>query len=454
MILKQYNTKIRDYNITIITMSNQDRIIKLFDRQLNSAVERFHYDETFIKVLKMHDSEIIVNFPVKMDDGSTKIFKGYRIQHNNWLGPYKGGLRFDETVYLDEFKALAFWMTIKCAIHNLPFGGAKGGIKFTPSKYSEEEQKQIVQTYCSRVYKYIGPNVDIPAPDMGSTSRHMDWMTSKFQKKSSDNLIYSAFTGKSVSFRGSEGRDRATGLGVSFMIELWFENILKQPLKGKTFIIQGFGNVGSWTARFLTDAGAKCVALGDYTGYYELTPAFYKTMVREGDANPFDAVLKHKTLAGLETAYTGIHAVKQKDFWKIKADIIVPAAMELQIDWGVAESVHSDCKLIAEGANGPLDAGADEVFHARNIQVIPDVMCNSGGVIVSYFEWLQNRTNEYWPLDRVEEKLKEMMTATFFKYMGTMRKLSAVSDSATVTSRNIVYKMALDNLWNSYEIKK
>ena len=446
--------------------NNQDRIIKLFDKQLNSAVDLFHYDDSFINVLKMHDNEIIVNFPVKLDDGTTQIFKGYRIQHNNWLGPYKGGLRFDETVYLDEFKALAFWMTIKCAIHNLPFGGAKGGIKFTPSKFSEEDQKQIVQTYCSRVYKYIGPNTDIPAPDMGSTSRHMDWMTSKYQKKSSDNLIYGAFTGKSVAFRGSEGRDRATGFGVSYMIELWFEHVLKQPLKDKTFIIQGFGNVGSWTARFLTDAGAKCVALGDYTGYYALTPAFYETRGRSGigtssaDSNPFNYVLKHKTLAGLDTTYSGIQPIKLEDFWKLKADIVIPAAMELQIDRGVAESIHADCKLVAEGANGPLDSGADDVLCSRNIQVIPDVLCNSGGVIVSYFEWLQNRTNEYWPLKRVEDKLKEMLRATFFKFTYTMDQVKfryrdeMPEKQKVVTNRNIVYKMALDNLWNSYEIKK
>jgi len=434
-------------------MTSKDRIIKLFDTQLDSAVTRFKYDETFIRVLKVHDNEIIVNFPVKMDDGTTKIFKGYRIQHNNLLGPYKGGLRFDETVYLDEFKALSFWMTIKCAIHNLPFGGAKGGIRFTPSQYSEEEQKQIVQTYCSRIFKYIGPNSDIPAPDMGSTSRHMDWMTSKYQKKSNDNLIYSVFTGKSVSFRGSEGRDRATGLGVSYMIELWFEHIIKQPLKGKRFIIQGFGNVGSWTARCLTQAGAVCVGLGDYTGYYEV------------DVESTNAILNRnaKTLEGLDSI-RGVRAISISDFWKLKADIVIPAAMELQVNQTVAESFHPDCKLVAEGANGPLDTDADRLLTERNIPVIPDVLCNSGGVIVSYFEWLQNRTNEYWSLQQVEMKLKELLRTTFFKfkYMYDSEKFKLMSDvhdthtnaPQQLPNRDIVYKMALDNLWNSYEIKK
>jgi glutamate dehydrogenase (NAD(P)+) len=436
-------------------MASKNRIINLFDTQLDSAVTRFKYDETFIRVLKMHDNEIIVSFPVKMDDGTTKIFKGYRIQHNNLLGPYKGGLRFDDTVYLDEFKALSFWMTIKCAIHNLPFGGAKGGIKFNPLQYSEEEQKQIVQTYCSRIFKYIGPNTDIPAPDMGSTSRHMDWMTSKYQKKSNDNLIYSVFTGKSVSFRGSEGRDRATGLGVSYMIELWFEHIIKQPLKGKRFIIQGFGNVGSWTARCLTKAGAVCVGLGDYTGYYEIDVDVDVEDTNTNGDTPFHAILNRnaKTLEGLNSI-RGVRAVSISDFWKLKADIVIPAAMELQVNQTVAETFHPDCKLVAEGANGPLDTDADRFLTERNIPVIPDVLCNSGGVIVSYFEWLQNRTNEYWSLQQVEMKLKELLRTTFFKFKYMYDDTNTTNASQHLPNRDIVYKMALDNLWNSYEIKK
>jgi glutamate dehydrogenase (NAD(P)+) len=444
----------------------KELIIQLFDQQLESAVSLFKYDETFIRVLKVHDNEIIVNFPVKMDDGTTKIFKGYRIQHNNLLGPYKGGLRFDDTVYLDEFKALAFWMTIKCAIHNLPFGGAKGGIKFNPAHFSQEEQKQIVQTYCSKIFKYIGPNSDIPAPDMGSTSRHMDWMTSKYQKKSNDNLIYSTFTGKSVSFRGSEGRDRATGLGVSYMVELWFEHVLKDTIRGKTFIIQGFGNVGSWTARFLTNAGAICIGVGDFTGYYHLTSEFYQGCSGE-HSNPFYEVLKYKTLEGLDkqSSFNGIVPVSVEDFWKLKTDIIIPAAMELQIDASIAETIHGDCKLIAEGANGPIDIPAEKLLASKNIEIIPDVLCNSGGVIVSYFEWLQNRTNEYWSLSVVENKLKEMLRSTFLKFNCTYdaeySKRTAEYKSnlsnlylTKLTNRDVVYKIALDNLWNSYEIKK
>ena len=191
-------------------MDSKTFIIDLIDKQMNAVLETFCFDADFIKILKAHNHEIIIKFPVILDDGSTEIFKGYRVQHNNWLGPYKGGLRFADDVYLDEFKALSFWMTIKCAIHNLPFGGGKGGIKYNPKSYSECENKRIVQAYCRKIANFIGPAIDIPAPDMGSTSKHMDWMTAEYQKVSNNPLVYSIMTGKSTSFRGSQGRDRVS----------------------------------------------------------------------------------------------------------------------------------------------------------------------------------------------------------------------------------------------------
>lgn len=421
-------------------MDSKTFIIDLIDKQMNAVLETFCFDSDFIKILKAHNHEIIVKFPVKLDDGSTEIFKGYRVQHNNWLGPYKGGLRFAEDVYLDEFKALSFWMTIKCAIHNLPFGGGKGGIKYNPKAYSEHENKQIVQAYCRKIANFIGPAVDIPAPDMGSTSKHMDLMTAEYQKISNNHLVYSIFTGKSTSFRGSQGRDRATGLGVFYNIRLWFENIFKDTLKKKTYIIQGFGNVGSWTARYLNDAGAICKAIGDYTGYYLLTQNFY-------DLHKFADILKLKELKDLHTKYEGVEKIEISDFWKVGVDIVIPAAMELQITEEVARNM--DCRLVVEGANGPTVMEADCVFVERGIEVIPDVLCNSGGVIVSYFEWLQNRSNDYWGLDKVEKKLEEIMEKTF----GDFLRIKMDSGSA-VSNRSAVYKLGLDNLWNAYSVKR
>jgi glutamate dehydrogenase/leucine dehydrogenase len=421
-------------------MDSKTFIIDLIDKQMNAVLETFCFDADFIQILKAHNHEIIVKFPVKLDDGSTEIFKGYRVQHNNWLGPYKGGLRFAEDVYLDEFKALSFWMTIKCAIHNLPFGGGKGGIKYNPKSYSECENKRIVQAYCRKISNFIGPAIDIPAPDMGSTSKHMDWMTAEYQKISNNHLVYSIMTGKSTSFRGSQGRDRATGLGVFYNIRLWFQNIFKEKLENKTYIIQGFGNVGLWTARYLNEAGAVCQALGDYTGYYLITHRFYEVY-------SFADILKLKELKDIHMNFEGVEKIDISDFWEVKADIVIPAAMELQITEEIARKM--DCRLVVEGANGPTVMEADRVFVERGIEVIPDVLCNSGGVVVSYFEWLQNRSNDYWCLEKVEDKLEEIMDKTFHEFLKI--KLDV---KHPISNRTAVYKLGLDNLWNAYAVKR
>lgn len=423
-------------------MNSKTYIIDLISSQIDDVLHTFQYDNDFIKILKAHNNEIIVKFPVKLDNGITEIFKGYRVQHNNWLGPYKGGLRYSEDVYLDECKALAFWMTIKCAIHNLPFGGGKGGIKYDPKKHSPSENKRISQAFCNKIASFIGPAVDIPAPDMGSTSQMMDWMTAEYQKIHNNSLIYGVFTGKSITFRGSQGRDRATGLGVFYNIKFWYEHIFKESLKNKSYIIQGFGNVGSWTAIYLNQANAICYALGDHTGYYKLGKKFYEN-------HSFDDILKynthHKCLKDVHEKFKGIRKIHLEDFWKIKVDIVVPAAMELQINNSVIETI--DCKLIAEGANGPLTLEVDKTCVERDIEIIPDVLCNSGGVIVSYFEWLQNNSNDYWSLETVEKKLEKMLEKTFQEF------LKLKQEHRQCTNRSLVYKLGLDNLINSYNIK-
>jgi len=424
-------------------MTSKTLIINLITNQIDDVLHTFQYNHDFINILKAHNNEIIVKFPVKLDNNTIEIFKGYRVQHNNWLGPYKGGLRFSEDIYLDECKALSFWMTIKCAIHNLPFGGGKGGIKFDPKKYSPTEHKRISQAYCNKISHFIGPSIDIPAPDMGSNSLHMDWMTAEYQKISNNNLIYSTFTGKSVSFRGSQGRDRATGLGVFFNIKFWFDHIFKEPLLKKSYIIQGFGNVGSWTSHYLNQAGAICYAVGDHTGYYKLSKKFY-------EHHTFDDVKKYnqhnKSLEFIHHKFEGIHHITQHDFWKIKTDIVIPAAMELQINQEIID--HIDTRLIAEGANGPLTLEVDKICLTRNIEIIPDVLCNSGGVVVSYFEWLQNLSNDYWCLEVVEKKLELMLEQTFAEF------LKLKKHHQNVTNRSLVYKIGLDNLLNAYEVKK
>ena len=424
-------------------MTSKTFIIELINNQVDDVLQTFNYDSDFIKILKSHNNEIIVKFPVKLDNGSTEIFKGYRVQHNNWLGPYKGGLRYSEDVYLDECKALSFWMTIKCAIHNLPFGGGKGGIKYDPKKFSENENKKISQGFCNKIASFIGPSVDIPAPDLGSNSKMMDWMTAEYQKINNNNLIYSVFTGKSITFRGSQGRDRATGLGVYLNIRLWYNNIFKDNLDKKTYIIQGFGNVGSWTAYYLHKNNGICKGIGDHTGYYKISKKFYQN-------HSFDDILKynndHKCLSHINKKYETIKEIKISDFWKIKADIVIPAAMELQINSETIENIN--CKLIAEGANGPCSLEVDKICLDKKIEIIPDVLCNSGGVIVSYFEWLQNRSNDYWCLETIETKLEIMLDQTFSKFINLKNKYH------NTTNRSLVYKLGLDNLINAYEVKK
>jgi glutamate dehydrogenase (NAD(P)+) len=349
-----------------------------------------------------------MNFQVTMDDGTKKMFKGYRVQHNNLLGPYKGGLRFHPIVHLDECKALACWMTLKCALQQLPLGGAKGGIKFNPRDVSKHELKSISMAFSQRLYKYIGINRDIPAPDVGTNSQIMDWMTAAYKQigKTHENGMY---TGKSIAYGGSKGRGEATAAGVVFCIEEWikynknlFEN--DTPI---TYIVQGFGNVGSNTAKLLELSKFKkfkCIGIADHTGNY----------INFDGLNVIDMYKYNKKNIGLkdyELQMKNVHKVSKNDFFSIKCDIIVPAALELQIDKTIAQVI--DCKVIVEGANGPIDLQADEILENKGITVIPDILANSGGVIVSYYEWLQNNRKEYWNEKKVTIKLQEKMCETF-----------------------------------------
>ncbi len=424
-------------------MENNE-ILKLFQNQLKSVFNFYNYNDDFLNYLQLHNKEIIVNFPVKLDNNSIKIFTGFRVQHNNWLGPYKGGLRFCDDIYLEECKALAFWMTIKCALHHLPFGGGKGGIKYNPKEYSENENKKIAQAFCKAIYTNIGPSVDIPAPDLGSNSQTMDWMVSKYQELSNNNLNFGSFTGKTTNFRGSLGRNHSTGLGVALTIDYWNKNhkdFINNPLK--TFIVQGFGNVGSWTTYFLNKFGYTCLAIGDYTGYYKFNKEIDMNLIKEyNDTN--------KGLFDLEKKIDGVEKIDILDFWKIKCDIIVPAAMELQITKDIA--INMDCRLVAEGANGPTTFDADQILFNKNIEIIPDVLCNSGGVIVSYFEWLQNNTNDYWSIDIIEEKLKGILYNTCGKLFNIKNTIN-VNNTVNVNNRIITYKISIDTLWHYFNNK-
>ena len=361
-----------------------------------------------------------INFPILKSDNSIEMIKGYRVQHNNALGPYKGGLRFHKDVDIDEATALATWMTIKCAVQDLPYGGGKGGLAINPRDYSASELQTISREFSARLSNYIGPEIDIPAPDVGTNSEIMDWMVDE-HTKITRNIFdsKSTYTGKSIVNGGSLWREEATGYGVALCIK----EALGNDVKDKTFIVQGFGNVGSYVTKTLESYGMKLMAVGDHTGYYDVSN------LKEC----------HSTLSELQSKQGSINAVSdvilnKTQFFSTRCDVVIPCALELQIDDDIAHNLN--CKFIAEGANGPIHDSAEDILKLNNITVIPDVLANSGGVLVSYFEWLQNRSGEYWEKDTVVQKMDIKMIKTY-------RKICDVAEKYNCTLREACYIYAL-----------
>lgn len=365
--------------------------------QYNEAKNIMNLDKDIENVLSYPENEIIIHYPIVCDNNKLEIIKGYRVQYNNVLGPYKGGIRISDDIYLDEIKSLAFWMTLKCSLQELPYGGAKGGIKVNPLKFSKRELEKISRGYANNIFNYVGEDKDIPAPDLGSNSQIMDWMVDAHQKKenSHKNGIY---TGKSVECGGSYGRNRATGYGVVKCIEMWakYKSI---DISKTTYIIQGFGNVGSNTAYYLNKLGAKCIGISDHTRKIYLEEGFNINDIIE-------YVKINKTLKNYK------YGDDIKEFFLIKCDIIIPCAKESVITKDITNSI--DCKVIVEGANGPVCFDAEKILEKR-IDIIPDILANSGGVVVSYYEWLQNKRSEYWSEEKVLEKLSLQMEKIYKK---------------------------------------
>ena len=376
---------------------------QLFLIQLKEAIDACKIDSTVSQILKLPMNEIIIHFPVKLTSGKTKIFKGYRVQHNNILGPFKGGLRFNPNVHLEEVKALAASMTIKCALQNLPFGGGKGGIKLDPHEYNPEDILRISKQFSKRLTPYIGPNRDIPAPDMGTNSKIIDVMANHYPGAHNKSV----YTGKSLVFGGSEGRLEATGQGLVYCLESYFYQV-GEMIRGKTYIIQGLGNVGLYAAKFLDKLGCIMVGCGDHTGYYVLNndntsgiPFYYVE----------EHIKKHRSLAGFKL--DGAKEVDKLSFFKTRCDMVLPCAMEMEITKEIASEMQT--KLVIEGANGPVDRDAELILTERNIVILPDILANSGGVVVSYFEWLQNNQFQFWKKEEVNIKLQEKMSETVLR---------------------------------------
>ncbi len=385
---------------TISVDSNQashDNVYENVKIQFNTAADLMNLDPDIRKILANTTNEIVVNFPVKMPDGKIEMFTGYRVQHNNVLGPYKGGLRFHPSVNLDEVRALATWMTWKSAIVNIPFGGAKGGIKFNPQGYSKTQLERITRRFTFALGNNIGPEYDIPAPDVNTNSQIMAWMLDTYLQMmppQDRNRCVHVVTGKPVESGGSIGRDKATGQGVVFLIEQWAKDN-GMDLNDCSFFVQGFGNVGSWAARLLCRLGAKLTAVQDITGSFQAV---------DGSIDP-DALSAYAIKTGGVENFPGLRQVSEDKFLQTPADIFIPAALENQITGKTAG--HLQVKLVAEGANGPTDPEGDRILREKGIDILPDILCNAGGVIVSYFEWLQNKRSEFWDLEEVDGKLKK-----------------------------------------------
>lgn len=402
-------------------------------RQFDHAADIIQLNANIRKILEVTNNELVVHFPVRKDNGEVEIFTGYRVQHNNALGPYKGGLRYHPTVDIDATRALAMWMTWKTSLAGLPYGGAKGGIQLNPMKYSQSELERITRRFTYALGDNIGPELDIPAPDVNTNPQTMAWILDTYMSTKSPNersKNVHVVTGKPIGAGGSQGRDRATGYGVLLTIKFWAD-ANEIILKDKKFIVQGFGNVGYWASYFLEKEGAVLTAVQDA----------HATITNE-DGIPVEDLLQYSiTNKGSVEGYPGARPFNNADFYSLDCDICVPAALGNQITEKNAANIKA--YLIAEGANGPTDVEAEKILLKNGVTIIPDILCNAGGVIGSYFEWLQNRNGEIWQLDEVLLKLEKKMRESFTKVMATAR-------TRNVDMRTAAFIIAIERLEDTY----
>ena len=368
-------------------------------KQVKTACDRLNADPAVYEILKSPQRVLEVTFPVKLDNGTVKTFTGYRSQHNNAVGPYKGGVRFHPNVNLDEVKALSIWMTIKCCVAGIPYGGGKGGITLDPRDYSEAELERIARAYSEAISPLIGEKIDIPAPDVNTNGKIMSWMVDAYEnvvKKSAPGV----FTGKPVEFGGSLARTEATGYGVNFAAVQALEKLGKD-VKGATYAIQGFGNVGYHTGYYAHQSGAKVVAVST------VDVAIYNE-----NGLDMEALFKEFQEKGFITNEAGYgKEISNAELLALDVDVLAPCALENQLTSENAGKVRA--KIVVEGANGPTTPEADAILRQNGVLVVPDILANCGGVVVSYFEWVQNLQGYYWEFDEVQEKETVVLRRAF-----------------------------------------
>ncbi|MGN9164315.1 Glu/Leu/Phe/Val family dehydrogenase [Tissierellaceae bacterium HCP3S3_D8] len=372
-------------------------------KQVKIACNKLGLESSVYELLKEPQRVIEISIPVKMDDGTVRVFKGYRSIHSDAIGPGKGGVRFHPRVNIDEVKALSIWMTFKCCVTGIPYGGAKGGITVDPSELSQGELERLSRGYIQGLHKYLGEKIDIPAPDVNTNGQIMAWMVDEYIKLTGRNDV-GVITGKPVEWGGSKGRNEATGFGVS-VITREFAKKNNIDIKDATVAIQGFGNVGSFTVKNVQGQGAKIVALAEWTKEVGTYALYNEDGLDYEDLAKY--MKEHKNLVN----YPNAKNITLDQFWELDVDILIPAALENAITESVAEKINA--KIICEAANGPITPDADVVLEKREIPVTPDILTNSGGVTVSYFEWVQNLYGYYWSEEEVVEKQEIAMIEAF-----------------------------------------
>ena len=392
--------------------------------QIDRAAEVLHPDADALEPLRHPRRQVIVSIPVMMDDGRLRVFEGYRVVYDNSRGPGKGGIRYHPDVNLDEMKALAAWMAWKCAIVDIPFGGAKGGVACDPLKMSDGELERVTRRYISEIFDLIGPTVDIPAPDVGTSPRVMAWVMDTFSMKKG-YVEPGVVTGKPIPLGGSGGRLEATGRGLLFVTRETLRRI-GHVLSDSTVAIQGFGNVGSNAAKLLHAAGARVVAVSDVSG------AIY-------DPHGLDMprVLAYYRETRQLRGFPGTELLDNQQLLRLPVDVLLPAAMEGQINADNASELRA--RIVVEGANGPTTPEADQILSKRGVLVVPDILANAGGVVVSYFEWVQDRYGYFWKEPEVNERLEEKMVAAFDAVWTTKEKFE-------VDARTAAYILAVDRI--------
>ena len=382
--------------------------------------------------LSVPQRELIVHFPVLMDDGTMRMFEGYRVHHNMVKGPTKGGIRYHQDVTLDECRALAMWMTWKCALMNLPYGGAKGGVIVDPTTLSKRELEKMTRRYATEISLFIGPERDIPAPDVGTNAQVMAWIMDTYSMHKGYS-VPAVITGKPVAIGGTVGREYATGLGVTYITRAVLRQRLGRSLEDVTVAVQGFGNVGSWTARTMHERGARIVAVSDkFGGIY--------------NANGLDLrlLMKHVADTGTVTGFAQSTPINNAELLALEVDVLVPAAMEGQITVQNADSVRA--KIIAEGANGPTTPDADEILEKKGIIVIPDILCNAGGVVVSYFEWVQSLQAFFWDENEVRRQMES-------KLISNLDIVMRVSTQRKCNLRMAAYVIAVERIMEAIQFR-